>query len=138
MAHIYPKVKISNGMFGPTNEGHYYKPAPYHNKTASRKDEKTTWLLKQGEQFEVFRLADEGHWYAKKPSGLFSILENGKEVFGVNGERIAFFPSPRNSNDPWHGYPVGPGYTPDDIADKWFRNNVIDRIQHNRLIGGRL
>lgn len=138
MAYNYPKVKMVKGLFGPTSTGHYYKPAPYHNKAAQKRDDKTKWILKQGEQYEVFRIGDEHYWYTNEPTGIFSILENGKEVFGDKGERIAFFPRTQNEKDPWHGYPVPSNSVPDEIAEKWLKESVIERIQYIRIIKGSL
>lgn len=138
MPYSYPKVKKQNNQFGPTELGHYYMPAPYHNRKATNNHDKTKWILKQDEQYEVFRVGDESQWLSDKPSGIFSILNNGQEVFGERGERIAFFPYPANEIDPWHGYPVKCQYVPDPIAEKWFSDSTIDRIQYNRIIAGRL
>lgn len=61
MAYNYPKVvRNVDGTFGPTIEHHYYKPVGYHNRGAAKRVDKSKWRLKLNEQYEVFRLADEG------------------------------------------------------------------------------
>ena len=106
MAYNYPKVvRNVDGTFGPTIVHHYYKPVGYHNRGAAKRVDKSKWRLKLNEQYEVFRLADEGDWMDAESEGLYSIVDKGKEVLGENSERIAFFPKPQNDADPWHGYP---------------------------------
>lgn len=61
MAYNYPKVvRNVDGTFGPTIEHLYYKPVGYHNRGAAKRVDKSKWRLKLNEQYEVFRLADEG------------------------------------------------------------------------------
>ncbi len=83
MSYKFPKIKLNEeGLFGPTTENHYYKPVTYHNKTAALNKHKTTWILKQNEQFEVFKVSDESKWFCKVRNGLFSILDNGGVILG--------------------------------------------------------
>lgn len=139
MAYNYPKVVQNvDGTFGPTATGHHYCPVGYHNKVAAGRVGKNKWCRKRNEQYEVFRLADEGKWMDANPDGLYSIVDNGKEVLGKNGERIAFFPTPANEHDAWHGYPKSNPPISDELVDMWFKNHVVDSITYTRLIGNKL
>lgn len=161
-----PHPKMVNNMFGPNTKGHYYMPVKYHNATTENpsnkgrkskalKDNKvkTTWVIHLWEQYNVFCIADENEWYAEKnkvntessnnnidentkEDGLCSILEGGKTMLGENGEMLAFFPTPQNENDAWHGYPVFSKYISDSIFNIWFKNKVIDMIMWKRLLKG--
>lgn len=141
MNYKYPKNRLnSNGLFGPTSENHYYKPVVYHNKTAGNNKHKTLWVLKQNEQYEVFRISDEAQWLCKKNKGIFSILKNGEIIFGTNEERLSFFPTPVNSIDPWHGYPVDSGeYEPSiELIDKWLNEKIIDNRTYIKILRGQI
>lgn len=140
MPHKFPKYKLTNGLFGPTTKNHFYKPVGYHNKSAKTKKDKGKWILKQGEQYEVFRLSDEGEWKCIPNQGLFSILENGNVIFGENEERLAYFPNPQNKNDEWHGYPVHSSEfeISDDLIEKLVEEDVIDIRISIKILKGQL
>lgn len=139
MAYNYPKlVQNADGTFGPTTQGHRYCPIGYHDRVAKPRDGKNKWCLKRNEQYEVFRLADEGMWNNTDPDGMYSIVDNGREVLGLNGERIAFFPQPPNANDVWHGYPKNNPQISDDLIEKWYVDGVVDGIVYKRLMGHKL
>ncbi len=139
MAYNYPKItQNADGTFGPTSVGHCYIPVSYHNKVAAPRDDKNKWCLKRNEQYEVFRLADEGQWMDDTPDGLYSIVDKGNEVLGENGERIAFFPIPKNENEAWHGYPKCNPQISDRLIEKWHEDKVIDGIFYKRLMGRKL
>lgn len=139
MAYNYPKVaQNADGTFGPTAQGHHYEPAGYHDRAAAPRNGKNKWCLKRNEQYEVFRLADEGQWNDTRPDGLYSIVDGGKEVLGQNGERIAFFPQPQNANDTWHGYPKSNPPISDVLIESWFQSGVITSIVYKRLMGHKL
>lgn len=139
MAYNYPQVAQNvDGTFGPTIVHHYYKPVGYHNRGVVKRVEKSRWRLKRNEQYEVFRLADEGDWMDADSDGLYSIVDNGKEVLGENCERIAFFPKPQNDADPWHGYPKNNPLISDELIETWHQNQIIDGIMYKRLMGHKL
>lgn len=141
MSYAFPKIKLNeDGLFGPTKVSHYYKPVTYHNKTASSNKHKTTWQLKQNEQYEAFRVSDESKWFCKKRNGLFSILNNGEVIMGSNEERLSFFPEPVNSTDPYHGYPIESGeHEPSvELVDKWLEDNIINERLHIKILKGQI
>lgn len=107
MAYPYPSVKQNDdGTFGPTNTGNRYYPVYYHNSSAINKKGKRKFILKKNEQYEVFKIADEGKWICDANSCIFSILNNGGEILGQLEERLAYFEPPKNAGEPWHGYPI--------------------------------
>jgi len=141
MSYKFPIIKLNKDrLFGPTAENHFYEPVAYHNKTAAANKHKTTWKLKQNEQFEVFRVSDESKWFCNERKGLFSILDNGDVVMGSNEERLSFFPSPVNTTDPYHGYPVDSGEyeISTDLVDKWLEDKIIDKRLHIKILKGQL
>lgn len=139
MKYKFPKVKLNeDGNFGPTKNQNFYHPVFYHNKTAKKNSDKTKWVLKKNQQYEVFRLCDEGKWTCKENKGLFGILGNGEIILGNGEERLSFFPNPANKNDAWHGFPVHSGeFEPSiKIVDKWLKDDVIDIRMHIKILKG--
>jgi len=139
MKYNFPKVKQNkDGNFGPTKNDNFYNPVYYHNKTAKKNSDKTKWVLKKNEQYEVFRLSDEEKWGCNKNSGLFGILEKGNIILGDSEERLSFFPNPANTNEPWHGFPVHSGeYEPSvTVLDKWLEDEIIDPRMHIKILKG--
>lgn len=138
--YSFPKYKKNGNQFGPTEKKHFYIPVHYHNKSASQNERKTKWVLKQGEQYEVFRISDEGEWNCKVNKGLFSILSNGNEILGENEERLAFFPNPQNSSDSWHGFPISSADydISDELIKQWINAEVIDIRISIKILKGQL
>lgn len=134
MSHTYPKFVKVNGKYGPTAQNHYYQPAGYHNRTAGNSEHKSKWKIKESEQYEVFRIADEGLWMDSVNGGLYSIIDDGKEVLGNNNERLAFFPVPSNKSDSWHGYPKEAKGISKKLVNAWKSTEVISAITQVRLL----
>lgn len=121
-------TRNSNGTYGPTTKDHYYQPAPYHNATArKRKNKKSRWQIKEGEQYEVFKISDEPYWICKINHCLFSIVQDGEVVLGQEEERLAVFPVPQNSFDAWHGWPTNSDNKKPEpcLLDKWEQDKII-------------
>jgi len=132
----FPKiVQNKDKTFGPTLMGHFYQPPFYHNRTAAPNPDKHTWLIKLNEQYEVFRLADEGRWLCQDSKALFSIIDDGKFVLGSEDEVLGFFRVPVNINDTWHGFPVkSEDKAPSsDLLDFWIKNKIISNITRIRI-----
>jgi len=139
MSYNFPKVKLNkDGLFGPTANCNYYRPVAYHNRSAAGNPDKTKWVLNQGQQYEVFRISDEGYWICETNKGLFSILNNGDIILGSNEERLSFFPTPANALDAWHGYPVNSGeYEPStELVEKWVKDKIIDQRVSIKILKG--
>ena len=140
MAHAFSPHVMADGLFGPTPNGHHYKPAPYHNPSAQKRSGKSRWCLNPSEQYEVFEiadtpLADRINWMNDDMSGLYGMLDDCSEVLGKdNDERLAFFPIPQNSIDPWHGYPVDSADLGDDLINFWHDQSLISNITYARLL----
>ncbi len=130
----------ADGRYGPTSRGHFYQPSPYHSRTSRVRPSKSRWAVKEGHQYLVFLPADEAFWHCKDGRGLFSIELGGKTILGRRGERLAFFPDPQNSTDPWHGFPVSSSerQPSPDVIDSWVRAGVISEHVRRKLEGGRL
>ncbi len=141
MAFTFPRHKRnSDGLYGPTTRQHFYQPANYHRITARSKPGKTRWCIKEGEEYEVFRLADEPWWFSQVHQCLFSIVDGGKEILGENGERLAKFAFPQNLSDPWHGFPVlSDEHKPEpDLLDMWQNKGIIPHHVRMKIERGRL
>ena len=141
MAFEFP-IHTRNGdnTYGPTARQHYYLPVSYHARTARQRIEKNRWYLKEGEQYEVFRVADEPWWECTENFCLFSILDNGSTILGMNGERLAKFPLPRNLTDPYHGFPIlsDEDKPSPDLLDTWEASGIITshvrrKIEHGKI-----
>jgi hypothetical protein len=141
MGYNFKKAKRNKeGLFGPTSKAHFYNPVSYHNKSAKVNPDKSKWVLKENEQYEVFRISDEGDWKCQNNGGTFSILNNGEVILGFNEERLSFFPTPTNLVDPWHGYPVDSANREPskELVDKWLKDEIIDTRIHIKILKGQL
>ena len=134
MAYDFPKAAMIDGKFGPTDKQHFYKPASYHARSASHNIDKSRWKISKLGEYYVFRIADEIVWYDTLCNGLFTILEDGKEILGSEGERLGFFPKPMNDVDAWHGYPVCSDTISDALIERWYDEKVISTSTRSRLL----
>lgn len=144
----YPKYKMVDGRrYGPTTNNRYYQPAYYHNpvETVHKKgkkakqqehEDKTHWILTKPQQFHVFKTGDENDIIDQR--GIYSALNNCKEILGEDGQRLAIFETPRDEN--WHGYPIFSWEKPisEDIADKMVKAQMINIITKQKIIDGRI
>lgn len=142
------KKDINVGIWGPNKQGHTYQPAYYHGFKAKPRSGKSRWVKDANFEFQLFNLADEHsgeklpnapdvedlRWMNDDNSGLFSIKDQGLTVLGQAGERLAFFPQPRNEEDSWHGYPTNSTNIGDELVDYWLSANVISRNVYRKLI----
>lgn len=65
---------------------------------------------------------------------MYSLVDDCKVVLGKdNEERLAFFPTPMNDIDPWHGYPLDGSEVGDDLIEYWYKNNIISESTYLRL-----
>ncbi len=142
------RQSMNNGVYGPNAVGHTYMPKKEHSYKAVRKPGKTRWIRDKNFEYFVFNLADEHankvineetmlldkRWMNDDGRGLFSIVDNGNETLGENGERLAFFPTTQNDNDPWHGYPVDSTYIMDELIDHWYNMGIIDSRIYSKLL----
>ena len=150
MAINYVPQAMQNGVYGPNNVGDTYKPAPYHGVAAKRKKQKARWAYTSSCEYYVFNLADEHDnsidengiqdkkWMNDDGRGLYSLVDDCKERLGQEGERLAFFPTPVNANDPWHGYPIDSTNVGDNLILHWYRKKVISETTYLRLMRHRL
>lgn len=128
---------MTGGVFPANKKGHTYKPISYHGSTThgTRGGRKTRWKIPQNGQYYVFNYADEREWMDKLADGLFSFCEGCKMVLGENGERLAFFKTPSNKSDPWHGYPVFSEEMEDlSLVETWAEQGEVDETIKQRLL----
>ena len=135
-------------IFGPNKLGHIYKPAPYHGYKAKKLKDKTRWIDDANFEYSIFNLADvhtelpypnnrnviDKRWLNDDGQGLYAILNQGKILLGRTGERLAFFPIPRNEQDAWHGYPTNSKYIGDNLAEHWYSIHVISVGIYRKLL----
>ena len=124
----FPKVAMVDGVFPANSKGHTYMPMPYHGSKAhgTRGGRKTKWAVPQNGQYYIFTYADERDWRDIHAEGLFSFCNGCEEKIGVNGEKLAFFKSPSNATDPWHGYPVFSSEIEDEeLINRWYNEKEI-------------
>lgn len=128
----------TDGTYGPTLKEHLYKPVKYHSRIAIQNRRKSRWVLNESQQYNVFKIADEGEWICENNKCLFSIINNGDIIVGLNNERIAKFPEPRNITDSWHGYPTtsSKDEISDDLLDKWESLSIITPGTRRRIARG--
>lgn len=102
-------------------------------------------------EYDIFNLADEHdervlrdeplvrnlRWVNDDNKGLYSIKENGC-ILGMSGERLAYFPQPRNEGESWHGYPTDSTNLGDKLINHWFRIGVIDISVCRKLLKHKL
>jgi hypothetical protein len=115
-----------------------------HRSATSTKHDKSIWDVSRPDECHTFCNAELGGWIDSE-GDYWSISKDGATVLGTRGERVAFFDSPVNQTDPWHGYPVGGRRglptvrrPPDDIIRLWFETGWISYVTYSRLMGGRL
>ncbi|MGV3459157.1 MAG: hypothetical protein ACO1N9_01755 [Flavobacterium sp.] len=120
-----------DGTYGPTSTGDFYISKGDHRRTAKWKKDKTRWVIQEGEEFSVFKFANEDldHWYCDENNCIFSIIDGGSVILGRDDEIIAKFPNDRTEDEPWHGYPV-------TSEEKWNRpsTKVLDKLSSKKLI----
>lgn len=152
MAYKFKRHKMEDGnKFGPSPDGRYYQPAAYHNpvKKVNRKgkkaknsehEDKTHWVLNKSQQYDVF-LEGESNEFIDKNRGIFSFLDDCKEILGRDGERLSIFETPRNTNDAWHGYPFfskDEDKLTDEMIDKFKKKGKISIANYTRLLARKI
>lgn len=116
----------------------------YHRSSTGTIHKKSIWILSPADECHAFCKAEMGNW-RDVGGDYWAISSDGQIEFGTRGERVAFFDSPQNITDPWHGYPVGGKKglptrkrPPDNVIELWYRTGWITYVTYSRLIGGRL
>lgn len=147
MAFEYNQAVLNeDGVYGPNSSGHKYKPAPYHGVNARRRADKSRWAHPSSAEYYVFNLADEHNgdlneegnndirWMNDDDSGLYSMVDDCKEILGKDEERLAFFPKPMNEADSWHGYPVDSSDLGENLIEYWHNKELISNTTYLRLM----
>lgn len=113
-----------------------------HHRSPSFQGKKSQWKLVR---------SDECHTFCKavtlgtsEPSGgLWYISGGGKDILGEAQERMAYFESPPNNQEPWHGYPVGgtrkraaAHRPPSEVVKRWQESARIPRHVADKIRRG--
>lgn len=108
-----------------------YQSLHYHRTRASRQD-KSHWNLSAGDECHSFCESTDHGWTDSTGSRWY-VDANGKEI-GTSHERVATFPAPSNTTDPWHGYPVSGRRgadmsrpVPAEILEIWSTQGTVKR-----------
>lgn len=137
-------TRNSDGTYGPTSQNHFYISKPDHRRTATPKKGKTRWSIEEGQEFYVFKVANEPYWFCIENNCLFGFIfeDEGLIILGENDEVLAKFPNDRNENEPWHGYPVNteePENRPSsELLDVLEQNNEISFEYRIKIEKGRI
>lgn len=124
-------------LFGPTAAGTRYISLHYHR--GGRRPDKNFWSpsFLPPEEYSLFEKAETGDWRDAQRH-IWGISDQGNTELGLRGERIAKFPCPQNTGDPWHGYPVSPrerqvDTPPDEVIELWIEQEAITRVWARRI-----
>lgn len=131
---------IDGKKYEASPHGRFYQPADYHGTSKSKQKKKhtfgpkTQWIINKGMQYDVF-LAGEKQKLIDD-NGIFSLQDNCADIFGVNGERIAFFPAPPQGTVEWHGYPIlsEEEKLTDDMIDSFYKKQIVDFTIYKRIL----
>ena len=131
-------TRNDDNTYGQTSQNHYFKPVIYHSRTASPNFHKSKWCIREPQQFYIFKIADESEWICNSNSCLFSIINDCQVIIGTENERIAKFPKPLNTTDPWHGFPTNStkDIISENLLDKWEEKDVISPSTRRRIVRG--
>lgn len=137
MADITGILTPDGLRFGPTKSGKMYLCAKWHRGVGSLVH-KTEWIVPEAEEYDIFCCADDGNW--KDSPGNYWSVKDGGDPIGKNDERVAKFPVPQNSHDPWHGYPIltGEDKPPKMLIDLWEKSSRINRMLAKRMKKGKV
>lgn len=121
-----------------------YMSLNYHRSPSTTTHPKSIWIIPPPEECHYFCLAEMLHWY-DDDDNCWSVSKDAAEKFGSRGERLGFYQKPVNSQDPWHGFPVGSKRglqfrrnLPIKLLQEWLEIGWINNVTFDRLIGGRL
>ncbi len=112
----------------------------YHRSLARQKD-KGRWVISESEEAFRFYCAHDNSNMSQLYPGLWHI-EVDNTIVGAADELIAFFPEPKNSGDPWHGYPFrfGRAAPPNrikalrQVAERLFNQKKLALLGLNRYV----
>jgi len=135
-------IRNTNGTYGPTKKGKLYQAKADHGINARISHDKTRWAIPENQQLTVFEIAESPcspnfELYCDENNCYFSVVNDCSEVLGQTNERVAKFPKPRNTNDPWHGYPVKciklENIPCDSLLDIMVNQQVISKTTRTRI-----
>jgi hypothetical protein len=122
-----------------------YKSLDTHRSTSGTKHPKSIWNpeVSRAEECHTFCGAKLQEWHDKN-GDCWAIARDGQVDFGTHEERVAFFWAPKNTTDPWHGFPVGgrrglsfKRKPPDELVQRWYDTGVISFEKYIKLLKDR-
>jgi hypothetical protein len=130
---------IQSGIpYGPNSAGKCYISL-FKHRGCGDPYEKTVWCKEISPEMEyaTFCFSDENNIIDNK-GNLWGFRDDGREVLGQNGEVFCKFPVTSNVSDPWHGYPVSPAESVNDIpppkvVQEWITRGVVSRLFGRRI-----
>ena len=120
-----------------------YLSINYHQSTTGTSNPKAIWAITRKQECDTFCESEVAQWIDAS-GNLWYISPDAQAILGTSKERMAFFDSPVNANDPWHGYPVssrrgfGHAKPPHALLDSWLKNGRISKVTYDRIMGGRI
>jgi hypothetical protein len=115
-----------------------------HRSAGPTKHPKSLWAISRPEECHVFCDAEVRHWL-DAGGDYWAVTRDDSLPFGTRGERMAFFSSPTNNSDPWHGFPVGGrrgmkfrSPPPDELVERWHKEGLISYTTYTRILTRRL
>ena len=124
--------------FESTCNGKAYVSLDYHQPT-SHLPNKSHWKLTRLEEFDLFDAADA--YMIRDSEGYCGFMGPRMGALGMQGERIALFPTPAPSVGYWHGFPyrVNPGRRPStDLVNQLVKAGVLSFVIGEKLKRGKV
>lgn len=121
-----------------------YLSMDVHRAMSATRHQKSVWAITRPDECHVFCVAEGANWLGTD-GNCWAISPDGEVSFGTRGERMAFFWSPANATDPWHGFPVGgrrgmrfKKSPPDELVEQWHKEGLISYTTFSRIVTRRV
>lgn len=139
-----PKATTAGILFASTSTNSAYLSRKDHQPFSTDRRNKWAPSCPPPDEREVFCDAETEGWRDTRPQ-LWGIKQD-LQVLGLEDRRLAKFPDPSNTSDPWHGYPVSAldpkreiEHRPDsELVDRWVACGLISKQQASRIKRGKI
>jgi hypothetical protein len=123
-------------QYGPTTTGKVYLAVSYHQRTARKRPDKSRWIIKEQEQYNVFEVSDNNQLFFPDQQNLVGLKDNCSKKLGCDEERLARLVAPSFGAHEWHGFPVFSREFnfSEEFLDLLEEKQLIDRRTRNRLV----
>lgn len=132
----------SDGIMYRSCAGTSYRSVNYHRSPSGTRDTKSIWSISRHSECNIFCESEQKSW-SDTDSNRWSVAGEKAQDFGTEGERLAFFPTPTNNTDAWHGFPVLRRgrrpfrCPPDELLTKWLSEGRISYVDQQRILKAR-